>query len=65
VSLKKACHDAGTDEGGNRVTAVQQSAEGIVGGGNEPDDPGREARARKTGGLTLLKARTVPFQQEG
>ena len=31
VSLKKACRDTGTDEGGNQVTAVQQSAEGIGG----------------------------------
>lgn len=30
MSLTKACHDPGTDEGGNRVTAAQESAEGIV-----------------------------------
>lgn len=36
VSLTKACHDPGTDEGGNRVTAMQKSAEGIKERGNEP-----------------------------
>lgn len=65
MSLKKACHDAGTDEDGNRVNAMQQSAEGIVGRGNEPGDPSGEAGSSETGGLTLLKARTVPLQEEG
>jgi len=63
VSRTKACHDLGTDEGGNRVTAVQRSAEGVVGGGNEPGLLEQELWAADTGGLTLPKARTVPFPE--
>ena len=56
VSLTKACHDPGTDECGNRVTAAQESADGIVGDGNEPGSLEHELWAAKSGGLTSLKA---------
>ena len=62
VSLKKACHDAGTDGRGKLVTALQQSAEGIVGSETSRDHPGHEARATKTV-ETLPKARTVPLRE--
>jgi len=64
VSLTKACHDPGTDEGGNQVTAAQESAEGIGDDGNEPGDLGQEPWAATTGGLTVVKGPNGPLVRD-
>ena len=61
MSLTKACHDPGTDKGGNRVTAAQESAEGIGDGGNEPGRLEQELRVARSGGLTVVKGPNGPL----
>ena len=58
VSLRKACHEAGTDEVGSRVSVGAEVSRGRNRPKSEP-----EGRGGQAGGLERLKARTVPWSE--